>query len=114
MVKITIPFLKLSPDTDQEDIVLKKGDYVLATKYNDGDPEDHWCVGYYDSMTSHTSPRYLVVDGNGKHFRANGFRRAEKITQEVGAWLIRLIPCLTPCPVGVNIWNFLPKMEIEE
>jgi len=27
---------------------MKHGDYVLATKYRDGDPQDHWAVGFYD------------------------------------------------------------------
>jgi len=94
---------------------MEKGDYVLATKYDDGDPCDHWCVGFYSGETTHYGqPRYAVVDSDGKPFRANGFRRVEKITEEVGAWLIRLIPCLTPCPVGVNIWNFIPKLEERE
>ena len=25
---------------------LVRGDYVLATKYADGDPRDHFCVGF--------------------------------------------------------------------
>jgi len=29
---------------------IKKGDYVLATKYSDGDPKDHFAVGFFDKM----------------------------------------------------------------
>ena len=59
---------------------LKLGTYVLATKWNDGDPCDHFCVGTFRGTT--TANRYLVEDGEGKLFRANGFRRCEKINKQ--------------------------------
>lgn len=67
---------------------MNKGDYVLATKYVDGDPQDHWCVGWYQGKTNHSTPRFDVVDDNGKLFRGNGFRRVEKITAVQGKYLI--------------------------
>jgi hypothetical protein len=67
---------------------LQKGDYVLATKYSDGDPKDDWAVGFFDSMTSHDPPRYNVVDADGQLFRGNGYRRAEKITSEQGEFIL--------------------------
>ena len=50
---------------------LKKGDYVLATKFSDGNPADNWCVGFYDrketfGSTNHPDVRHFVVDGDGK------------------------------------------------
>ena len=66
-------------------IRLAEGDYVLATKYDDGDPGDHWAVGFFDSMLG---DRYMIVDGNGDQFRGNGFRRCEKITSEQGEWMV--------------------------
>lgn len=67
---------------------LKKGDYVLATKWQDGDPLDQWCIGFYDGMYCYG--RFLVVDKDGKQFRANGFRRAEKISKARGKWLLEI------------------------
>ena len=68
---------------------LQQGDYVLATKYADGDPKDHWCVGYLESIITRASgDRYLVVDSEGIPFRANGFRRVVKIKGTVGQCLI--------------------------
>jgi hypothetical protein len=68
---------------------LKKGDYVLATKYTDGDPREHWCVGFFDSkMDYKVRPRYNVVDDNGNPFRYNGFRRCIRISAEVGNKLL--------------------------
>lgn len=64
---------------------MKKGDYVLATKYDDGDPQDQWAVGFY---SGETGGRHYVVDANDNQFRGNGFRRAEKITVARGAWLL--------------------------
>jgi len=68
---------------------LQKGDYVLATKYVDGDPQDHWAVGFYESLTAHEPPRHNIVDSNGKLFRGNGFRRVKKISAERGEWLLQ-------------------------
>lgn len=69
--------------------VLEVGDYVLATKWNDGDPEDHWVVGTYTGMLPKvTGDRYMVADAEGNPFRGNGFRRAQKISAERGRWLL--------------------------
>lgn len=64
-------------------------DYVLATKWGDGDPGDHWCVGFYKGMLrGEGSGRFLVSDGEGKLFRAGGFRRIAKISPARGKWLL--------------------------
>ena len=68
---------------------LKIGDYVLATKYNDGDPKDHWCIGFYNGVLKlGTTTRYLVIDNDGNQFRANGFRRIKKISGKRGTWIL--------------------------
>jgi hypothetical protein len=59
-----------------------KGDYVIATMYQDGDPFDPWCVGFYDCMSN--DGRHFVEDNDGKQFRPNGFRRCKRISWEVG------------------------------
>lgn len=65
------------------------GDYVLATKYQDGDPGDHFAVGWLKEIDDrYGQRRYMVVDGDGKQFRANGFCRCEIITAERGEWLV--------------------------
>jgi len=66
---------------------LMPGDYVLATKYSDGDPQDQWAVGFFVGMLPRSN-RYQVVDADGKLFRGNGFRRAKKIRKERGRWLV--------------------------
>ena len=69
---------------------LEKGSYVIATKFHDGDPNDHWCVGYYRGMLPKSGgDRYEVVGGDGQLFRGNGFRRCEKISKERGEWLLK-------------------------
>ena len=68
---------------------LRKGDYALATKWSDGDPKDHWAIGFYDGVIEVCGEsRYLVVDINGKQFRPGGFRRTKGIKPEVGDWLL--------------------------
>ena len=98
------------------------GDYVLATKYGDGDPQDHWCVGFYAGLThpdKYNPPRYDVVDGEGKNFRGNGFRRIKKITQERGAWMLKHSKDIELS--GKSVWHFarcsmdsLPTVIVEE
>lgn len=69
---------------------LKTGDYVLATKYIDGDPRDQWAIGFYAGITAphYTPPRHDVVDCDGKQFRGNGFRRVQKISAARGEWML--------------------------
>lgn len=63
---------------------LNQGDYVLATKWSDGDPADPWAVGF---LSETIEERYIVVDSQGKSFRSEGFRRARKISAERGKWI---------------------------
>jgi len=76
------------------------GDYVLATKYRDGDPCDHFCVGFYSGILG---DRYLVVDENKNQFRTNGFRRCERISKRVGEVLVKCMPTIGDKP-GPSIW----------
>jgi hypothetical protein len=87
------------------------GAYVLATKYADGDPQDHWAVGFY-AGGGPLPDRHQVVDGNGVSFRANGFRRVEMIAPEVGAWLLAHARALeqTP-PEPVNLWDLVAQIS---
>lgn len=69
--------------------MLKIGDYVLATKWQDGDPGDAWCVGFYDGILPKVvGVRHLVIDENGNQFRSNGFRRVKKISHARGAFIL--------------------------
>lgn len=66
----------------------QSGDYVLATKWHDGDPGDHFAIGIYSHLHG---DRHYVLDSDGKQFRANGFRRAEVISRARGEWLLSKI-----------------------
>lgn len=68
---------------------IKEGDYVVATKYKDGDPLDQWCVGFYDdSFNSGAEVRHRVKDSSGNQFRHNGFRRVKKLSHKRGKFLV--------------------------
>jgi hypothetical protein len=91
------------------------GDYVLATKYGDGHPQDHWCVGFYAGLTNpekYDPPRYDVVDGEGKNFRGNGFRRIKKITPERGAWMLKHAKDIELS--GRSVWRFARCSMLDE
>lgn len=82
--------------------VIKKGTYVLATKYSDGDPNDQWCIGFYDRFENN---RHYVVDSDGKQFRMNGFRRCAKIKKERGEWLLQNKEGIQFS--GKSLWHFV-------
>lgn len=81
--------------------------YVLATKFEDGDPCDVFAVGYLSGMLG---DKYLVMAADGSSFRPSGFARAEPITQEEGAELPRLFPQITDKP-GPSVWSHLQAMR---
>lgn len=92
------------------------GDYVLATKWIDGDPGDPWALGFYagelDMGNDHlgkVAPRYLVNDSSGKTIRPNGYRRVARVRKDVGAWLLNVAAKqLEASPPGtVNLWMML-------
>lgn len=85
---------------------VSKGDYVLVTKYQDGDPADHWAVGLYSHQDG---DRHFAVDGDGRNFRANGFRRVGKISEEVGAWLLANARDLEMSSPGTNLWDIVAE-----
>lgn len=82
--------------------MLCKGDYVLATKWSDGDPCDYFVVGYFKEMLNDC---FLVEDGDGNLFRANGFRRCELISKRVGRVLVEAIPSIGD-KSGRSIWHW--------
>jgi len=76
------------------------GDYVLATKFDDGDPCDRFAVGFFREMLS---DNYLVEDKNGQLFSRNGFSRCEKICQRVGNTLVAAMPFIGDRQ-GKSLW----------
>ena len=99
------------------------GDYVLATKYGDGDPGDAWALGFYageldmgnDREQIKVAPRYLVNDSSGKTIRPNGYRRVERVRKDVGAWLLNVAAKqLEQSPPGtVNMWTMLTPVAFD-
>ena len=83
------------------------GDYVLATKYSDGDPQDHFCVGFFNGMLN--EDRYMVIDSKGRNFRANGFRRCEKISTTMGNILVSGFPIIQQSQSSVWYWRYHPE-----
>lgn len=100
-------------DTRQPNI----GDYVLATKYSDGDPGDNWALGFYTGSDSlgGTSVRHYVKDSAGNNIRGNGYRRVARIRKDVGAWLLNVAAKqLEQCPPGtVNLWTMLTERAFD-
>jgi hypothetical protein len=85
----------------------KIGDYVLATKYADGDPGDHFCVGFYNgSYNCGIETRHLVVDSNGQNFRNNGFRRVARVSARRGTWIARHLDFIEDMMNCASVWRW--------
>ena len=93
--------------------MLKSGDYVLATKNQDGDPCAQFCIGIlgeiYQPFASYDDC-YMVHDGHGRNFRSNGFRRAEKITAKEGQTLHKIFQSIGNVQ-GPSLWWHLGKIR---
>lgn len=86
---------------------LKVGDYVVATKYSDGDPGDHFCVGYYAGSYDHYGQtRHLVNDPEGNSFRHNGFRRSSRVGRERGEWMVANFPLIERLKDQFSVWHW--------
>jgi hypothetical protein len=97
----------VSRDSLERKHAVEVGDYVLATKYSDGDPRDHFCVGFLSRIDG---DRCIVVDGYGIVVRPNGFRRAERITREEGDKLVAMFLEIADRP-GPSLWEHLRRMR---
>lgn len=87
----------------------KQGDYVLATKYSDGSPQDDWAVGFFDgTLDQYSTPRFEVVDEDGRLFRGNGFGRCEKISGDQGKVILETLQDDRISLLGLrSIWDLL-------
>lgn len=102
---------------DEQKAPLKRGDYVLVTKYSDGDPGDDWGLGYLDRVEFlHPAGRIFATykndDGREKQLRANGFRAVARVSPEMGRWLLENAKILEAAPnviegQGISLWGML-------
>jgi hypothetical protein len=85
---------------------IRKGDYVLGTKYRDGDPRDGFAVGFAsEQCLSFGLSRLVIVDNSGAVIGlANGFRRVKKISSERGNWIVRHLGEIEQS--GRSVWYF--------
>lgn len=106
--------VSLLKETEEEIPVpepLYRGAYVLACKYPDADPNDHWAVGFIKGMVK--KGRYDVTDGCGTSMRGNGFREARLITRTRGGLILALTKGDFYRWYPKNIWT-LANMSLEE
>ncbi len=85
----------------------KIGDYVVATKYADGDPGDQFCIGFYARAFDHFGQtRHLVSDGKGGNFRHNGFRRVARVGHKRGAWMVEHLALIENMMDRFSVWHW--------
>lgn len=63
--------------------MFKPGDYVLATRWGDADPQDPWCVGIVASVLHSSDGIRYILGGSNREWR-----HCRAITKEQGLnWL---------------------------
>lgn len=82
------------------------GDYVLATRWSDGNPGDPWAIGFYHGRTN--KGHHLVIDTDGTNFRPGGFDRVDKITEEVGRLIVENAGLIEKANQSVWFWRWHP------
>lgn len=88
-------------------MTLHIGDYVVATKWHDGDPGDQFCIGFYNGSYDHCgSRRYLVVDNEGNNFRHNGFRRVARVGLNRGNWMVAHLELIYKMRDRYSVWHW--------
>jgi hypothetical protein len=87
-------------------VPVKIGDYVLATRWPDGDPCDPFAVGFVSKIDE---DHFDIVDANGGHIK-NGLRRAEVITQDEGDALVAMFSHISDLP-GDSLWTHLARLR---
>lgn len=87
------------------------GDYVLATKYSDGDPGDAWALGFY---AGNVEDRHLVNDAAGLAIRLGGYRRVGRIPTEIGNWLWANRDNLERAPLKISLWGMYDWAYVNE
>ena len=82
------------------------GNYVIATQYHEGNPNDHFAVGWLlDEIYDHDGElRYVVVDDEGLPFRNNGFRRCIRISARRGQWFVEHLAVLEYFKDKHSVW----------
>jgi len=83
------------------------GDYVLATRWSDGDPCDPFFVGWVVDLADW--PRWQVGDDPAQKV-GRWYTRVEKITPEEGAALVAMVPEIGDVP-GPSVWERLAEIR---
>ena len=90
------------------------GDYVLASRWSDGDPKDPWVVGVLMDVKSDSVGYWYKVayEKDGKP-AARSCRRAERISIRRGVLLLGLAPVIETRNASVWRWKNMKIRELE-
>lgn len=86
-------------------------DYVLVTKWRDGDAQDPWCVGFIKEITlmRHNERRYVLSDENGKViFSCHDRVRMKKISHEKGDFIVKNVKEIELHRYSLWKWVYMP------
>lgn len=74
---------------DDKEPTVRVGDYVLATKYSDGDPGDPWAFGRLHEIVNipGLGYKYVILRKDGTPYRYGGFGCCRRVTPEQTAYL---------------------------
>lgn len=85
---------------------LEVGDYVLASKYRDGDPNDPWFVGFIKQIIRcEDYDKYKIADEDGNLLYSSMLARAERIGKANGHQLVRCKKYIKESNKSVYYWK---------
>jgi hypothetical protein len=84
--KANAPKRKRLRSSDSLERLVSLGDYVLATKYADANPNDPWRVGFVVRIidTWRRERTYVIGEADGTWTDFREYKHARKITQQEG------------------------------
>ena len=88
--------------------IIKVGDYVLATRWSDGDSQDPWCVGFYAGVSETGS--HVVSYGDGL---SRTFRKVKKISKARGDFIIKNKPAIERMNKSLLWWSSVSMKSVE-
>lgn len=81
---------------------LSVGDYVLVTKFSDGDPKDPFYIGFFAGMDDN---RYIISDPACPGISFRRWWRCDRISKRVGDVLCKHIKVIEEASASVWYWR---------
>ena len=88
------------------------GDYVIATRWSDGSPNDPFCVGFLVEIANNNPPKYIVEYGTDILPKSGKFRKVQRISPKTGQLIVNNIHTIENS--GKSVWWWVKHFNKHE